>query len=51
MTLATLAEIAHVIGYSPKIRFEEKDGQRVSIEPIEFDMGGEDTIYESKVAA
>ena len=51
MTLATLVEIAHVIGYSPKIRFEEKDGQRVSIEPIEFDMGGEDTIYESKVAA
>lgn len=50
MTLGTLAEITHVLGYVPKIKFEEKDGQRISIDPLEVDMEEVDTVYKYKVA-
>jgi len=32
MTLGTLAEISYVLGYAPKIAFEESNSQRIRIE-------------------
>lgn len=46
MTLNSLAEIAYVLGYTPKIVFEKKDDDKINIEiePTEIDYT-EDTEY------
>ncbi len=52
MTLGTLAEIAHVLGYVPKIKLEEMDGHSIQFDSFEIDMEDVDTVYDyrTKVA-
>lgn len=50
MTLNTLAEIAFVLGYTPKIEFEEKDGQKISFDSFQINMDQDETVYHTKVA-
>jgi len=52
MTLGTLTEIARVLGYVPKITFEETDRQRIRIDSIEINMEDNATVYDwqTKVA-
>lgn len=46
MTLGTLAEIARVLGYVPKIKFEEMDGHSIHVDSFEIDMEEVDTVYD-----
>ena len=48
MTLGTLAEISYVLGYAPKIVFEESNSQRIRIDPIEINMEKDETVYDLK---
>lgn len=48
MTLATLAEIAHALKYSPSIRFQKKDGEKMFLDYGEVNMESEECIYETQ---
>lgn len=48
MTLGTLAEIAHVLGYVPSITFEKPHNQHIRFDPIKINMEDIETVYEAK---
>ncbi|OQY43429.1 MAG: hypothetical protein B6240_12445 [Desulfobacteraceae bacterium 4572_87] len=48
MTLGTLAEIAHVLGYVPSIAFDKSHKQHIRFDPIEINMEDTETVYELK---